>query len=406
MSGIKRREFLLSASAAPLALASVVVAPLEMTSSASASNRSAGPPAAGLELCGRFQNALESMRTKFNLPGITAGYVLADGQTGMAAAGFDDVRSNTYLTPQSRMMSGSVGKTFVAAEALKLVLAGRLQLDQRISEWLGERLWFARLANASQITLRQLLTHSSGLIDHSYTKGWQADIGPRSVAPAIPMSAEESIGYILGEPALFAAGKGYAYTDTGYLLVGLIIERVSGERYYDLIKRDFLDPLGLTLTIPSDRPALPGLAQGYPDQSGPFTLPATTEESPGLMRWNPSSEWTGGGLASNPHDLARWAKALYEGRAMQGIYLPELLKGVATGPREPDRFYGLGVMIWNSPQGLAYGHSGWFPGYKTEMVHYPARRIALAFQTNTDAAAPNSKPMTEIRSRLTRALMS
>jgi D-alanyl-D-alanine carboxypeptidase len=390
MSEMSRRSFLCSA-----AIASATLAARTAPSRA----------ATAAPLTGRFQEVLESLRAQFKLPGITAAYVLADGSSAMAAAGHDDVQTKTFLTPQSRMMSGSVGKTFVAAAALKLVLGARLDLDAPVSGWLEDRAWFQRLPNSKQITLRHLLTHSSGLIDHSYTKGWQGAIGARSVPPATPMTAEESIGYILDQPALFQPGKGYAYTDTGYLLVGLIIEKSSGERYYGLIKREFLDPLALTLTIPSDRPDLPGLAQGYPDQTGEFTLPATTEEIPGVLRWNPSSEWTGGGLATNPHDLARWAKALYEGRAMQGGYVAQLLQAVPVGPQEPDRSYGLGVMIWNSPEGRAYGHSGWFPGYKSEMVYYPGSKIALAFQTNTDVAAPNSKPMTHIRSRLTRTLM-
>jgi D-alanyl-D-alanine carboxypeptidase len=104
------------------------------------------------------------------------------------------------------------------------------------------------------------------------------------------------------------------------------------------------------------------------------------------------TEWTGGGLYNNPQDLVRWARALYEGKAMEGDYLSELLgSAVPTGADRPDQSYGLGVAISENPFGRAYGHSGFFPGYLSFMRYFPDRGIAVALQINTDAEQPPTR---------------
>jgi D-alanyl-D-alanine carboxypeptidase len=96
-------------------------------------------------------------------------------------------------------------------------------------------------------------------------------------------------------------------------------------------------------------------------------------------------EWTGGGFASTAGDLARWAKALYEGRVLGKRELEQMLAGVdATGGRGAGGSYGLAVQIRNSDWGRSYGHGGWFPGYLSEMEYFPEKRIAVAIQFNTD----------------------
>jgi D-alanyl-D-alanine carboxypeptidase len=108
----------------------------------------------------------------------------------------------------------------------------------------------------------------------------------------------------------------------------------------------------------------------------------------GRLVTNPQFEWAGGGLASTPEDLARWAKALYEGKVFRKKEtLAEMLAGVdATGARGGGKGirYGLGVQIRPSAWGPGYGHGGWFPGYRTEVEYFPEKRVAVAVQFNTD----------------------
>src|SRR6185369_13690022 len=110
----------------------------------------------------------------------------------------------------------------------------------------------------------------------------------------------------------------------------------------------------------------PNLAAGYSPPNNGLGLSANSMVD-GRLEWNPALEWTGGGLASNSQDLVRWAKALFEGRAMAGSYLPEMLAGMPGNlAREPGGSrYGLGIRIAETPLGTTYGHGGSMPGHRS-----------------------------------------
>jgi D-alanyl-D-alanine carboxypeptidase len=185
---------------------------------------------------------------------------------------------------------------------------------------------------------------------------------------------------------LFEPGAAWAYSDTGYILLGLVIEEVSGRSYYDVVQEMFLGPLDLSDTIPSDRREIPGLAVGYTIPGNPFGLPERTADVDGRLVWDVSVEWTGGGLASTSHDLARWGHALFGGMAMDAPYLDRLLDGVPVFPDAPGIFYGAGVAIYaDTPRGPVYGHGGWIPAYVSSLRHYADHGVTVAFQINTDA---------------------
>lgn len=340
-----------------------------------------------------FQAELDSIHQQYAFPGATAAYVLADGTVHTVSTGMADLESEVPMRPQSRMLAASIGKSFVAAVVLALAKQGDLKLDAHISEWFEDQSWFARLPNYQTITVRHLLTHSSGLPDHvhmpafaeTFSQSWQqTDFNP---------GPEELVAYVLDQAPLFNAGEGWSYSDTGYLLLGMIIEQVTGVSYFEVLKQRILDPLNLTLTSPSNRRDLSGLAAGYTAKDNPLGLPCKSTSAPGIMVWNPAIEWTGGGLVSNSGDLARWAKELYEGRALDVPYLQELLTSVPISPDESDIRYGAGVAIRKSgPIGTSYGHSGWIPGYISSMRYYPEHGIAVAFQVNTDIEGPQQSP--------------
>ncbi|MGD8727934.1 MAG: serine hydrolase domain-containing protein, partial [Gemmatimonadales bacterium] len=179
----------------------------------------------------------------------------------------------------------------------------------------------------------------------------------------------------------FAAGDGWEYSDTNYIILGMIIERLTGSTYYDELQRRILDPLELSNTVPSNTRRIDGLAQGYAGIDNPFRLPDAVIVD-GEFAINPQFEWTGGGIASTSEDLARWAKALFEGQAFDESLLPVMLDGVAAR-LGPETRYGLGVIIRETPLGESWGHSGFFPGYLTEMAYFPDHGIAVAVQVNT-----------------------
>ncbi|MBD3386012.1 serine hydrolase [candidate division KSB1 bacterium] len=333
----------------------------------------------------RFQVLLDSLQEEYSFPGMTAAYILSDGKTVSAATGLADIESGVEMTADSRMLAASIGKSFVAATVLALVQENRVNLDDPISTWLDNRSWFDRLPNHDSIILRQLLNHTSGLANHVELDAFARDLSERWQQLQNPFTPEQLVAYILERPALFAAGEGWAYSDTGYILAGMIIESVTGHRYEEELRRRFLEHLELTLTEPSNRRQLPGLVPGYVSPDNIFALPVKTTASDAVMAWHPGIEWTGGGLISNSRDLVKWAKALFEGDAMTGNTLDELLRPVTVSEERPGLFYGLGVTIAKTGTlGPVYGHKGWIPGYVSSMCYYAQDKIAVAFQINTD----------------------
>lgn len=332
----------------------------------------------------KLKAELNLLRSQYGFPGATFAYVLQNGREDAVAVGLHDIETQKPMTPHSRMLAASIGKSFVAALVLQLAEEKRLNLEDPISKWLGDRPWFLRVPNHSTMTVRQLLTHTSGLPNHvhmdrfyqAYSKSWQKSNNP--------FPPESLVAFVLDQPPLFEAGKGWMYTDTGYILLGLIIEEVTKNSYYNELTGRFLHPLHLDHTTPSDQPEIPQLAAGYTKVDNPFGLPSKTLISANRMIWNPAMEWTGGGLVSTSYELARWARLLYEGNVMNEDYLNDLLRPVPVNEEE-GIFYGAGVVISKKdPLGLVYGHMGVIPGYTSSMRYFPEHRIACAFQVNTD----------------------
>lgn len=329
---------------------------------------------------------LVRLQKEYDFPGVTVCYILSDGTLGEVACGVADSETRKPMTIKSRMLAASIGKTFVAANMIALSKESYLKLDESLSLYLSNRSWYSRLPNHETITLRHLLTHSSGLPDHVYTTSFLQWLSHGGLHVDTLFSPESLIEHILDQPPLFKAGEGWTYTDTGYILLGLVIETVTGKGYYEELERRFLKPLKLGMTSPSDRPTLLGLAAGYAAQDNMFGVPRKTVDESGTMVWNPAVEWTGGGLISTSHDLALWAKLLYEGRAMQFDYLNDLFQSVSAADEESGVWYGAGVLIEKkSPLGVRWGHGGIIPGYSSSMRYYPKYGVTIAFQMNTDS---------------------
>ncbi len=334
-------------------------------------------------LAERFRRAVERIVASDSLPGAVAAYALPTGRIGIASAGFADVESGARMGPHHRMPAGSIGKTFVAATVLSVAQQGLVELDHPVATYLGGPP-YTELPAFERITIRQLLTHSSGLVDHVRDEDFGALVaGLLSAGDADETVAPpELVRAIADNEGLFPPGEGYAYTDTGYVLLGLVVEAITGMSYYDALRDRLLEPLGLEQTTRSAR-SVPYLATGYLQPANPFGLPRRIAEA-GTMVINPEIEYTGGGLISNAGDLAAWARLLYRGDALASPYVEEVI-GSAV-PRSPDGpgEYGLGVFIDDLELGRAYGHGGWFPGYESVVAYFPDFDLAVAMQVNRD----------------------
>jgi len=333
----------------------------------------------------RLNYLLDSFLQDYGFPGATAAIARRDGSVVTAATGVADAEADTPMTSDSRMLAAGIGKSFVAMTALSLESDGVLSRSDLVSRHLGGKDWFTRLPNHSTMTVVDLLRHKSGLPDHVHLPGFQSEMAARMAGGSAAFTPEEAIAFVLDGEPLFPAGEAWAYSDTGYLPLGLVIEEAGGAAHYDLVAARFLTPLALTATTPSNTPVLHGLAAGYVGEDNPFGLPPRTMDDAGRLLWDPAMEWTGGGLVSTSRDLAVWGHALFGGTAMAEPYLDQMLDGVPVSPDAPGILYGAGVAIYSdTPRGPVYGHGGWIPGYVSSLRHYADHGVTVAFQINTD----------------------
>jgi D-alanyl-D-alanine carboxypeptidase len=353
---------------------------------AAASARQAAPQA---DPAARLQAALDEWRATTRTPGASLGVVLKDGRVLGLASGVADRSANRALTPDDLLMTGSAGKTFFAAVALQLIEAGTLDLNAPISKYLGARPWFPRLPNAGAITVRMLMTHTSGLVRYEMNPAFTADLRAN---PDKAWTPEEEIAYLLDAKPPFAAGQGWDYSDTNYIVLGLIMEGLTGTRLYDEVQRRFLTPLSLARVAPTTSRRVPGLVPGYAGPRDPLGLPDEVMVD-GVFVINPQFEWTGGGFATSARDLARWGHALYTARAISPAMRDLMLAEAVPAQLGPGTKYGLGVIVRpTTPAGPSWGHSGFFPGYQTELAHFPESGATVALQINTSAPRPAGTP--------------
>ena len=263
----------------------------------------------------RLQGKFAELHKAGSFPGGTAGFVLADGTSFGIAVGVADRAASTPMKPSDRLLVGSVGKTYASAVALQMIHEKQFNLDDTLAKFFSKEPWFGRIANASAITVRHLMTHTSGLVRYEFNPKFTADL---SANPDKVWTGADRLSYLFDATPPFAPGAGWEYSDTNYIVLGMIIEQVAKNSYYDELRKRVLVPFGLKDTVPADRREVPGLVQGYAGANNPFGG-ADEMIKDGRFAVNPQFEWTGGGLATTALDLARWGEILYEGRAFDGL---------------------------------------------------------------------------------------
>jgi len=328
-----------------------------------------------------IQKQLDSWVAAHEVPGASLALAFADGSSESWAAGFADLETQEAMTPQHRLMSGSIGKTYFAALFLDLIAEGTLSADDKLKKWLGKEDWYSSLPNAAAITLRQLAQHTSGIPEHVHLEQFWKDVRAQPQKVWLP---EELVAYILDADPLFAAGSDWSYADTNFILLGMAMERAMGRSAYREVYRRFLQPLDLHDTIPTTSADLPGLSQGYHILGEADWLVPEETLHEGKMILNPQMEWCGGGYCSTTTDLARWGQLLFSGKAAPMAQLQASLAEAVPAKLGPGTRYGYGVILSETPLGPAWGHQGWFPGYLSELLYFPEHGFAIALQVNTD----------------------
>lgn len=332
--------------------------------------------------------ALDTVLRRFladnDLPGATVAARLGGARFGIAVGQSD--AAGAIMPIDAMMPAGSVGKTLISALALHLAQTGDIDLDAPISKWLSHEPWFARLAGASKLTLRLLLTHRAGLADHRDTPQFAARL-QRLIASGdadaiIP--PEDLVALIADAPLRSTPGAEFFYSETGYVLAGLALQTSMMRDVFDVVDARLLAPLHLSDLRPARTRFIPRLADGLIGDNE-FGLPLQARANDDGLFLNPAGEFTGGGFVATAASLADWGHALYSGAALPGDYLGQLLAHIPSpqSSREPRyRGYCLGGRVMATPNGQAFGHHGDFPGYLSLLAHYPSENLTIAAQIN------------------------
>jgi D-alanyl-D-alanine carboxypeptidase len=269
------------------------------------------------------------------------GELLWAGSSGVARDG------RTPLNPHSTMVIGSVTKTFVAAAILQLVDDGELRLDDAVRSHLPEVTQVS-----ADITIRQLLNHTSGLAD-VFNDTTRRGLERR---PQRSWSSEEVLATLHGP--WYRPGEGWAYANTNYMLLGLIVERLTGSTLEGELARRFLEPLAL---------------------GGTQVLSADDPASPLEPAWV-TIFWASGAMTSSASDLARWGDALYDDD-VAGLGQLDATSGRAMLRFNRDD-YGLGVKRIELARRVGYGHTGLLNTYTTLLLHLPEDDVTVAMLVN------------------------
>ncbi|WP_163507343.1 serine hydrolase domain-containing protein [Fodinicola acaciae] len=307
------------------------------------------------------QQLLDRAVSNGEVPGILA-QVWHNGDTWCGTAGVSDLESGRTRQPGDHFRIGSATKTFVAVIVLRLVADGRLSLDDTVDTWLPGVVR-GNGHDGRRITVRQLLNHTSGLFNYAM----DPVLIERYYTPALlehrfdGYTPEQLVAYAMAHPPLFEPGTDWMYCNTGYVLAGMIIERITGTTFGEELKRIVTGPLELSGTYMPSR-GDSGIAVPHGRYYSNLSVSRPEARIHDLTEMNVSMAWTGGGMISTAGDMLRFFGELLAGRLLPPEQQREMFTTVPTHdwhPKLPGAGYGLGVASIVLPDGTTlWGNGG------------------------------------------------
>jgi D-alanyl-D-alanine carboxypeptidase len=292
-----------------------------------------------------------------------------DGRTTRRlASGAARLEPRIAMRTDARLRVGSITKTFTATLVLQAAREGRLDLDDSVERWLP-----GLVPGGAEITLRQLLNHTSGLFDVVKDQDFFRAV---LTDPLHEYTPQQLVGIATSHPPLFDPGDGWGYSNTGYVLLGLVLERATGRSVSQLVRSRIAEPLGLHHTsLPVRSPDIRGFhAHGY-------LPPALTGDGyVDISRISPTALGSAGAVVSTTTDLRRFYRALLGGRLLRPADLATMRTTVEAGPGYD---YGLGLYTRTTPCGRIWGNDGNAPGYETYAWNDRSGRRGFALTVTT-----------------------
>jgi D-alanyl-D-alanine carboxypeptidase len=317
------------------------------------------------EKASKLQQLLEDSRKRQNIPGLVM-YISTPNGSWTQASGKAIVETETPMQPTARFRIASITKTFVSVVVLQLAQEGKLQLDDKINKFLPKEI-LTQLPNSNQITIKQLLNHSSGLANYMTPEFYAAT----RANPPRRWTAQEAIKYGYNLAPVGNPGEKFEYADTNYILLEIIVETVTNSTLTKEIRSRILTPLNMKDTFMEVHESIPGgFANGYRKVNGSRTNVTQLDEGNGLGD---------GGLISTSEDLAKFIHGLL---AEAKLLSPDSLKLMLTFFKNDN--YGLGIASNKTGWGQLLGHSGATTGFRSEMYYLPSRDVTVVVLANNE----------------------
>ena len=363
----------------------LLVAGLAVATAAGVRAAASYPPGAPSDA--QLQRLVDDWRERAGVPAVTVAVTGPDRRRFVAASGSAERGGGVPATVDSRFRVASITKPFVATVVLQLVEEGRLRLDDPLTKYLPG------VAHGSGVTIRQLLNHTSGVPDVGRAAGFKRVLVDRQHR----WSTDEALALVGGARRDFAPGTDYSYSNTGYLLLGEVIERVTGSTWAVQVRRRILDPLHLRHTYVSGAETGEAVLPGYfdADQDGHEEKVDPGRPWPALE----TLEGAAGAVVSTAGDLASFGEALFGGRLLR----PDTLRQMVTeGPyRMRTAGYGLGVEVLRPDYRLTlWGHGGSTVGFRSVLLYVPGHDLIVAVLANDFMANPPDLAELLIRAEL------
>lgn len=320
-------------------------------------------------------NELKTVCEKHNITGISICLTGENNLECKAAYGLRSVGTTDPLQVNDHFRAGSTTKTLITVIVMQLKEEGKLSLDQAVDTILQ-----GVLQTESTITIRHLLNHRSGLEDYL----WVADEGQPMLskfdsAPDQWFAPRFLVRKGIQADVRFAPGEGFYYSNTNYILLGLIIEKVTGASMSDVINDRILQPLNMKQTHFPETFTI-----NKPHANGHSKLTKDLQPSEHIISeykdLNVSLAWTAGALISTPVDLNRFMFGLLNHQIISNNSLEDMMTFKETG--DDGQYYGFGLYQFKDQQKTAIGHPGGISGYETVMLHYPMDNIYLSVMIN------------------------
>jgi D-alanyl-D-alanine carboxypeptidase len=335
---------------------------------------------------------------RYSIPGAIVGvwqkgqapFVKAFGVREIKSFGAGDVPIGKPMTPDLSMRIGSETKTFTGTAVLQLVDAGKVKLDDPIGKYVKG------VPNGGAITVRELGEMRSGLLGYTANETWDEQFLSN---PHRSWSPQELLSNSFSQPPLFAPGAGFNYSNTNFILLGLLVEAVSGQTLSSYIAQNVLAPAHLDHTVFPTTAAFPKPhAQGYTGQTLSGKLANATT-------WSPSWAWAAGAMISNLHDLRIWARTVATGALLAPATQRQRERFIPIPGLAPARY---GFALFNVNGWI--GHNGETPGYESLTVYLPSKSATMVVLLNADVVlktgvkAPATELTTQVGKAITRVI--